>query len=79
MVDCNKISAAFDTNEMLDYLRMVGTLGEVTSYEEIFPILTLIALLSGDGLSPEGATFATDMRNKYFTLLVNSIIFLQQL
>jgi hypothetical protein len=49
---------------------LVGTLGEVTSYEDLFPILTLIALLSGDGLSSDGASFATDMRNKYFTVLV---------
>jgi hypothetical protein len=42
----------------------------VTSYEDLFPILTMIALLSGDGLSSDGARFATDMRNKYFTVLV---------
>jgi hypothetical protein len=71
MVDCNKVSAAYDTQELMEYLRLVGTLGEVTSYEELFPILTLIALLTGDGLSADGARFATDMRNKYFTVLVS--------
>ena len=70
MVDCNKVSSMFDTQELMEYLRLVGTLGEVTSYSDLFPILTLIALLSGDGLSSEGARFATDMRNKYFTVLV---------
>ena len=70
MVDCNRVSATYDTRELMEYLRIVGTLGEVTSYEELFPLLTLIALLSGDGLSSEGARFATDMRNKYFTVLV---------
>jgi hypothetical protein len=75
MVDCNKISETFDTEELMEYLRLVGTLGEVTSYSEIFPILTLIALLSGEGLSSDGARFATDMRNKYFTVLVTINIF----
>lgn len=70
MVDCNRVSATYDTRELMEYLRIVGTLSEVTSYEELFPLLTLIALLSGDGLSSEGARFATDMRNKYFTVLV---------
>ena len=70
MVDCNKVSTTYNTTELMEYLRLVGTLGEVTSYEELFPILTLIALLSGDGLSSDGARFATDMRNKYFTVLV---------
>ena len=70
MVDCNRVSATYDTRELMEYLRIVGTLGEVTSYEELFPLLTLIALLSGDGLSSEGARFATDMRNKYFIVLV---------
>jgi hypothetical protein len=70
MVDCNKVSSMFDTQELMEYLRLVGTLGEVTSYSDLFPILTLIALLSGDGLSSEGARFATYMRNKYFTVLV---------
>ena len=70
MVDCNRVSSTYDTRELMEYLRIVGTLGEVTSYEELFPLLTLIALLSGDGLSSEGARFATDMRNKYFTVLV---------
>lgn len=72
MVDCNKISETFDTEELMEYLRLVGTLGEVTSYNDIFPILTLIALLSGEGLTSEGARFATDMRNKYFTVLVTN-------
>ena len=71
MADCNRISATYDTSEMMEYLRLVGTLGEVTSYTDLFPILTLIALLSGEGLSSEGARFATDMRNKYFTVLVS--------
>jgi hypothetical protein len=75
MVDCNKISETFDTEELMEYLRLVGTLGEVTSCSEIFPILTLIALLSGEGLSSDGARFATDMRNKYFTVLVTVNIF----
>ena len=70
MVDCNRVSATYDTRELMEYLRIVGTLGEVTSYEELFPLLTLSALLSGDGLSSEGARFATDMRNKYFIVLV---------
>ena len=70
MVDCNKVSSTYNTTELMEYLRLVGTLGEVTSYVELFPILTLIALLSGDGLSSDGARFATDMRNKYFTVLV---------
>ena len=70
MVDCNKVSSTYNTTELMEYLRLVGTLGEVTSYEDLFPILTLIALLSGDGLSSDGARFATDMRNKYFTVLV---------
>ena len=71
MADCNRISATYDTSEMMEYLRLVGTLGEVTSYTDLFPILTLIALLSGEGLTSEGARFATDMRNKYFTVLVS--------
>jgi hypothetical protein len=75
MTDCNKISATFDTEELMDYLRLVGTLGEATSYTDIFPILTLIALLSGEGLTSEGARFATDMRNKYFTVLVSPLTF----
>ena len=73
MVDCNKVSSTYNTHELMEYLRLVGTLGEITSYEDLFPILTLIALLSGDGLSSDGARFATDMRNKYFTVLVRII------
>lgn len=49
-----QISSHFDTVELMDYLRLVGTLGEVTSYNEFFPIFTLIALLSGEGLSQGG-------------------------
>ena len=79
MVDCNKISETFDTEELMEYLRLVGILGEVTSYSDIFPILTLIALLSGEGLTSEGARFATDMRNKYFTVLVTILTVLNLL
>jgi hypothetical protein len=50
MADCNRVSAVLTSEEMLDYLRLVGSLGEVTSDEDVFKILVLLSLFSGDDL-----------------------------
>ena len=50
MADCNKVSAILTSDEMMDYLRLVGSLGEVTSDDEIFKMLVLLSLFSGDDL-----------------------------
>jgi hypothetical protein len=39
MSDCNRVSAVLTSEEMIDYLRLVGSLGEVTTDEDVFKIL----------------------------------------
>jgi hypothetical protein len=69
MSDCNRVSALLSSAEMIDYLRLVGTLGEVTSDEEVFRMLVLLSLFSGDDLPESTARFVTEIRNGYIKML----------
>ena len=57
MADCNNVSAILTSDEMMDYLRLVGSLGEVTSDDEIFKMLVLLSLFSGDDLPGNNSSF----------------------
>ena len=69
MSDCNRVSAVLTSEEMIDYLRLVGSLGEVTTDEDIFKILVLLSLFSGDDLPDSTEDFVTKMRNGYMKIL----------
>ena len=69
MSDCNRVSAVLTTEEMMDYLRLVGSLGEVTTDEDVFKILVLLSLFSGDDLPESTERFVSDMRNGYMKIL----------
>jgi hypothetical protein len=54
---------------MIDYLRLVGSLGEVTSDEDVFKTLVLLSLFSGDDLPESVEEFVGDVRNGYMKML----------
>ena len=69
MADCNRVSAILTSEEMIDYLRLVGSLGEVTSDEDVFKMLVLLSLFSGDDLPESVEQFVGDVRNGYIKML----------
>lgn len=71
MSDCNRVSSLLSSAEMLDYLRLVGSLGEVTSDEDIFKMLVLLSLFNVDDedLPESTAQFVTNIRNGYLKML----------
>jgi hypothetical protein len=69
MSDCNSASKLLTSEEMIDYLRLVGSLGEVTSDEDVFKTLVLLSLFSGDDLPESVEEFVGDVRNGYMKML----------
>lgn len=70
MLDCNKVTTIFTTEEMMEYTTCVVNLGEIMHDWETFKLLTLISLFSNcQNLSVNGVQFAEKMKSQYMTLL----------
>ena len=84
MTDYNRFTSVFDSDELTDYLRLTGSLGEIAVDEQVFDIVTLVSLFSDVTSSISGSTnveaaaaeynsgakrFVSDLRNKYLTVL----------
>ena len=46
MTDYNRFTSVFDSDELTDYLRLTGSLGEIAVDEQVFDIVTLVSLFS---------------------------------
>ena len=82
MTDYNRFTSVFDSDELTDYLRLTGSLGEIAVDEQVFDIVTLVSLFSDVTSSSSGGSsnveaeynsgakrFVSDLRNKYLTVL----------
>ena len=69
LVDCNKIATLFSTEEMMEFTNLVVSINEFTQDWEMFRLLTLVSLFSGDDLSTEAENFAAKLKEQYLTLL----------
>ena len=74
MVDCNRVAAFLNSEEIMDYMNLVVDLDELTKETEMFKLLTLVALFSAnEDLSPEAAQFVTEVRNQYLSIVRKKI------
>ena len=74
MVDCNRVAAFLNSEEIMDYMNLVVDLDELTKETEMFKLLTLVALFSAnEDLSPEAAQFVTEIRNQYLSIVRKKI------
>ena len=73
MADCNRVAGVMDADELISYMNTVVSLNELTQEPEMFKLLTLVALFSGDELSPEASKYVTEIRNQYMAIIKKRI------
>ena len=74
MTDYNRATSIFDSHELTDYLRLIGSLGEIAVDDEVFDIVTLVSLFCDEDAqqlcqTKGGNRFSAELRNRYLTVL----------